>query len=74
MKTLIIILLLLLTACSGLWPADGKFVCIEVGSYKPGMYEYRLESAKGSVVFYTVDSANKYTVGDTIYLTKNPVK
>jgi hypothetical protein len=75
MKKLIIILTLFLTACGELLPADGEFVCVDVDPYHHlKMYKYRFQSTKGRVMFCTVDSANKYIVGDTIYLTKNPEK
>jgi hypothetical protein len=62
------ILLLSLTACSKVFPTDGRFTCVDVNSYKLGYYKYRMESVKGRGIFYMIDSANKYIVGDTLEL------
>ena len=74
MKKLIIILTLLLTACDESFPSDGRFVCRDVHPNRPKMYKYQFISIKGRNALWVVDSANKYIVGDTIYLTKNPIK
>jgi len=74
MKKLIIILILLLTACDEFFPSDGTFICKYVESGNQKIYNYQFISIKGHNAFWVKDTANKYTVGDTIYLTKIPFR
>jgi hypothetical protein len=60
-----------LFGCGEMFPCDGSFIVKGVEPYDKGRYKYHLVSVTTNQnSFYLKDSANKYIVGDTVYITK----
>lgn len=72
MYKFILFLFILITSCSHtyIWPGHGKFICQGIEPDSPGLHKYFIESLEGHPAFWMIDTANKYSVGDTLYLTK----
>lgn len=64
---LIAISLISLASCSEYSPSGSEFIIDDVTSMNNiNMYRYHLSSTSGLVNFYMKDSANKYTLRDTV--------
>lgn len=72
-KNLIITgLVMLLSSCGELFPSHEKFIVISVEQRNKGVAAIYIESVKGTQKIWVLDSVNKYAVGDTLILIKQP--
>lgn len=67
-----ILLIISLVGCTDTIPnKGGKFTIVSAETYGTGLSKFRINSVLGFGNLSFVDSANKYSVGDTIKLSKN---
>lgn len=70
-KQIILLGLIFMVGCSDTYPnKEGRFIIIASDMYSNRLSKFRTKSIKGFGDFSFVDSSNKYSVGDTIHLSK----
>ena len=66
----VLLVAVLLSSCSDLFPTDEQFIVIKVESTKRGEYKYQMSSIKGKGGFF-MKSETLYQKGDTLVLCLN---
>lgn len=66
----VLLVAVLLSSCSDIYPTDERFIVIKVESTKRGEYKYQMSSVKGRGGFF-MKSETLYHKGDTLVLDLN---